>query len=717
MKQKRHIIAALALIVLTLNVAAQRDITATYITNASLTNGTTGWTINNFNSPSADNGYTAEAYAGWDNLAVTSYSLTQIITLPKGKYRLVNYAFFRQGLTYDINPSKSLAYLKAGTKQTAVQTLGSISADSYANTQSEAGDHLAAKMYRNVVEFSIDTDNTSIEIGIVGTFDLKQSWCITGRFELFDIGDRQRLLEALKRFEHDYNLADGTDYRRVTMSADAWATLINKVNTITTALDDESQATNYATLANELNAQMDATDASLRLFTHYKAMADGTTAIVPGASASDTDMDTDATERTAITRLNTAFVNYALLQDNPIDMAPFLGDNLDFNSPQGSALNTDNSNGIYDISGWEVAYADADTWTMLQNQHNEHRNELYMRKNWGSTATVLTVTKHSMLPEGKYTLSFSMNSDMANMTNRSQYKLGETTTAIGRATSGAQTLTYDFEVTRNPQPFDLAFGFKKEGTGNSPAQLIVDNVVLTYKQPTVTLTDAADNATMLTANAGKTCNVTLEGRTLLKDGSWNTLCLPFDTPLEGSPLAGATLMELNTEESGLDGTTLYLNFRNAETIRAGVPYIIKWTSGDHLVNPTFRAITFSANDVPCVASTDGTVTFQGTYAPATLTNKSTNFYLGTNNTLYYPAAAGFTVNAFRAYFQLAPATPVRDIRLTFGDETATFLHSPRTPFPKQGGAVGGSYTLQGHRVTNLTPRAIIIQNGKKVITH
>ena len=64
MKQKRCIIAALALIVLTLNVAAQRDITATYITNASLTNGTTGWTVNNFNTPNADNGYTAEAYAG-----------------------------------------------------------------------------------------------------------------------------------------------------------------------------------------------------------------------------------------------------------------------------------------------------------------------------------------------------------------------------------------------------------------------------------------------------------------------------------------------------------------------------------------------------------------------------------------------------------------------------------------------------------------------------
>ena len=31
------------------------------------------------------------------------------------------------------------------------------------------------------------------------------------------------MIAALERFENDYNLADGTDYRRSTMSAEAWA--------------------------------------------------------------------------------------------------------------------------------------------------------------------------------------------------------------------------------------------------------------------------------------------------------------------------------------------------------------------------------------------------------------------------------------------------------------------------------------------------------------
>lgn len=114
---------------LTGQVLAQRDITNSYITNAKLDKGTSGWTVSNFSTPVQGNntvGYASEAYAGWGALDVTSYSMTQNITLPKGSYRLVNYSFFRQGLRYNSNSGKSLAYLKAGNKQTTIKTLGSI---------------------------------------------------------------------------------------------------------------------------------------------------------------------------------------------------------------------------------------------------------------------------------------------------------------------------------------------------------------------------------------------------------------------------------------------------------------------------------------------------------------------------------------------------------------------------------------------------------------
>ncbi|MBR2236255.1 MAG: hypothetical protein IJ887_00005, partial [Prevotella sp.] len=84
--------------------------------------------------------------------------------------------------------------------------------------------------------------------------------------------------------------------------------------------------------------------------------------------------------------------------------------------------------------------------------------------------------------------------------------------------------------------------------------------------------------------------VALAGRTLYQDGDWNTLCLPFDVALAGSPLEGATVMELDNHEgsgTGFDATTgiLTLNFvdispsgEQVGLMTAGRPYIVKWPS-------------------------------------------------------------------------------------------------------------------------------------------
>ena len=192
MKRKLLLFAVLMMVgALGCSVYAQKDVTAKYIKNANLSS-LSGWTNKNFNNPVKGNntiGYASESYAGWDNVAIHEYSLTQEITLPKGKYTLVNYSFFRYGQSYDYDNRVSLAYLKAGDKEVAIKTLGSIEASGYANSQAEGANVFDSKMYRNVVEFNIDADNTTIEIGIEGTFDLKQSWCIAGMFELFDLND------------------------------------------------------------------------------------------------------------------------------------------------------------------------------------------------------------------------------------------------------------------------------------------------------------------------------------------------------------------------------------------------------------------------------------------------------------------------------------------------------------------------------------------------
>ena len=536
--------------------------------------------------------------------------------------------------------------------------------------------------------------------------------------------NRVEMIAALERFENDYNLADGTDYGRLTMSADAWTTLIEKVNAVSTALDDVSQATSYGTLKEALIAQMDATDVSLRLFKSYKAMVEGCTALsIAGSYGADGNMDTDATEQTAITALNTAFVNYAATQYNDFNTNAFLGANLDFGEAEGSALNSENSNNIREVTGWEVAYTDADTWAVLQTHQSDNDGKLYIRKNWGSAATTLTASKLKMLPEGHYTLSFSWNSDLANMTNRSQYKLGDTATAIGENTKS--TLTYEFDITGAPQPFDLTFGFQKTGEGNTPAQLIVDDVVLTYLQTSLTLADkgddAANNSTKITIAAAnnRPYDVTLQGRMLVKNGTWNTLCLPFSMTSEQvtAQLAPAELVELDTEgtyeghKTGLEGTTLYLYFKAATAITAGKPYLIKWNSGDNLQNHTFRAVTVTDGSPVGVQSEDLSVTFQGTYSPALLKEDPSNLYL-TANELRWPSHDKFYVNAFRAYFQLSNPSQVKAFVLGFNDS------DPTTEIidVAADSSLSEWHTLDGRRLgAKPTQRGIYINNGRKVI--
>ena len=220
-------------------------------------------------------------------------------------------------------------------------------------------------------------------------------------------------------------------------------------------------------------------------------------------------------------------------------------------------------------------------------------------------------------------------------------------------------------------------------------------------------------------------NVTLADRYLYKDNSWNTLCLPFNlSSLTGTPLEGATLMELDTEAgsyehiTGLDGTTLYLNFKTAESIVAGKPYIIKWASGDPFT-PVFNNVTLVAGspaEVKSEESTDGSVSFIGTYGPVGLTkDNQNNLFLGADNTLYWPSVDNYTVNAFRAYFLVnAPAT-ARQFILNFGDDTTTGIDGASLNNKEQ--RIKNQYfDLSGRKLDGRPSRpGIYMRNGQKVI--
>ena len=242
------------------------------------------------------------------------------------------------------------------------------------------------------------------------------------------------------------------------------------------------------------------------------------------------------------------------------------------------------------------------------------------------------------------------------------------------------------------------------------------------------LYNGIDNSDAISAAAGGTRDVILQNRTLYKDGAWNTLCLPFNLTLSGSILDGATVMELDVtgiydtdKKTGLaaDGT-LYLYFKEATSIEAGKPYIVKWASGDDIVNPTFSGVTISSTTATTVTAANSglsTVEFCGTYSPevfAAGTARKDILFLGDANKLYYPnGSAESRVNTCRAYFHVdltGTVNAVREFKLNFGDDKNEALSIANCQLSI--GEADAWYNLAGQRLWK-KQKGINIVNGKK----
>ena len=231
-----------------------------------------------------------------------------------------------------------------------------------------------------------------------------------------------------------------------------------------------------------------------------------------------------------------------------------------------------------------------------------------------------------------------------------------------------------------------------------------------------------DKAIAAAAASGKVYEVTLSGRTLYRDGSWNTLCLPFDVSTASGTLSGdgVQAMTLDTSSSNLTGSTLTLNVTAATTIPAGTPFIIKWdNTGVNIENPIFVGVTIDATNRD--ATVEGVLTFTGTYAPVSIGSEGdkTKLYLGNGNTLHYPNGE-MTIGTHRAYFQLAdgitagePASPVRAFALNFGHESTGILSVSAESSREALSAAW--YTLDGRRLDGVpTAKGLYIHGGKKV---
>ena len=232
--------------------------------------------------------------------------------------------------------------------------------------------------------------------------------------------------------------------------------------------------------------------------------------------------------------------------------------------------------------------------------------------------------------------------------------------------------------------------------------------------------NGSDNTDLIVKNDGRSGNVKLEGRTLYKDGKWNTLCLPFNVTLAGSELAGAEARTLST--ASLNNGVLTLNFGNPVTeLTAGTPYIIKWANGENITNPVFTNVTVSKEPNDFNSSN---VHFKGRYSSKTYTTEEkSTLLLSGDNTLYYPQPDLTTsaspqypsIGACRAYFEIGNVAGVRAFKLNFGDETTGISEELRVKSEEFATAVGW-YTLDGRRLSGKpTVKGLYINNGRKVV--
>lgn len=178
------------------------------LVNANLKGGNTGWTTATTGGSFAfDTGVTpavVEAYAGWDALALTAFSIqqTDAITLSPGKYRLKVHGFYRYGVSYNSdgdNPT-SLAYMFAGDNRQELMRLGDLANNTYPNSISEASAAFGNGKYVNAMLFTLD-EPTTLTVGVEGTHDLKQSWFIMGPVTLEKVMENDALGEYIVRWE------------------------------------------------------------------------------------------------------------------------------------------------------------------------------------------------------------------------------------------------------------------------------------------------------------------------------------------------------------------------------------------------------------------------------------------------------------------------------------------------------------------------------------
>lgn len=244
-------------------------------------------------------------------------------------------------------------------------------------------------------------------------------------------------------------------------------------------------------------------------------------------------------------------------------------------------------------------------------------------------------------------------------------------TVVKKNQVGETLHTYDRDFYAEAQTFDGDYTY---------GEFTLDVTKMTGSWDYVGLSFADDaeseNSTVIATYADKQANVTLN-RNILADGTWYTLCLPFDMSAEkvNEVFGASTIAELTSAEDR--GSLIHLNFDYVHAIEAGKAYLIK-PGHDFVAGTVIPNVQIKNADPIVSVAKDGEADlmhFQGTYNKTTLMGANIRF-VAADNYLYSPnSAIGTPMGAFRCYFTIPTGSPAsapgKRARIVMGEQTAT----------------------------------------------
>lgn len=313
----------------------------------------------------------------------------------------------------------------------------------------------------------------------------------------------------------------------------------------------------------------------------------------------------------------------------------------------------------------------------------------YGTRFWNNTdLRVYSDNEHVVsVPDGYYITSIVIKA--TDQSKYAKYKIGDN--EVGTDWTGnAQSVTITY-------------------TGNSR----LTSMKVTYTKPsykTLPLnetTTAEDAKALLKANLNKTVNVTIN-RTLVAN-KWNTLCLPFGVTAE--QIKNILKAEGMVREYK-DQTADCINFQAAETMTAGVPYLIKPT--EEVKGLTFEGVNITATEGVAkgaeTGSTDENLSICGVLGAKALSTDGSELFLNAAGKFVAPAEGKQTMRGFRAYFMSMLGAGAK---INIDGET-TGINDIET----EATVNGKVYNLNGQYVGNSLnglKKGIYVVNGKKVI--